>query len=98
LPGSLLPPRSAMRICMLSLALSLFAILPVGADVPTAPESDLFTSKVRPILAQNCFKCHGPDDKVRKARLRLDIRDVALSPARSGKRAVVPGKPGESEL
>jgi Protein of unknown function (DUF1549)/Protein of unknown function (DUF1553)/Planctomycete cytochrome C len=61
-------------------------------------EPDLFTSKVRPILAQHCFKCHGPDDKARKAKLRLDVREEALRPARSGQRPLVPGKPDESEL
>ena len=64
----------------------------------TPAEPDLFNTKVRPILAQHCFKCHGPDDKARKAKLRLDVREDALRPARSGLRAIVPGKPDESEL
>ena len=33
-----------------------------------------FQRDVRPILANHCFKCHGPDDKARKAKLRLDVR------------------------
>jgi hypothetical protein len=57
-----------------------------------------FTRDVRPILSRHCFKCHGPDDKARKARLRLDMRDVAIGEARSGLHAIVPSKPGESEL
>jgi hypothetical protein len=36
-----------------------------------------FDRDVRPILADNCFKCHGPDEKERKAKLRLDDRDAA---------------------
>ena len=35
-----------------------------------------FSRDVRPILARHCFKCHGPDDKARKAKLRLDVRDT----------------------
>jgi hypothetical protein len=59
---------------------------------------DLFTRGVRPILARHCFKCHGLDDKARKAGLRLDVREAALRPTRSGTPAIVPGKPEESEL
>jgi hypothetical protein len=57
-----------------------------------------FAREVRPILARHCFKCHGPDDQARKAKLRLDVRDSAVGEARSGRRAIVPGKPDESEL
>ncbi len=53
---------------------------------------------IRPILSNNCYKCHGPDGKERQAGLRFDVREVALKPAESGKTAVVPGKPDESEL
>ena len=57
-----------------------------------------FAREVRPILASHCFKCHGQDAGARKANLRLDVREVALQPAKSGAVAVVPGKPDESEL
>ncbi|MFM7804122.1 MAG: c-type cytochrome domain-containing protein, partial [Verrucomicrobiota bacterium] len=43
-----------------------------------------FTTEVRPILSQHCFKCHGPDDLSRKGGLRLDVRDAAVRPAKSG--------------
>src|SRR5262245_54188288 len=60
---------------------------------PIRGESVDFIREVRPILARHCFKCHGPDDKARKAKLRLDIRDTAVK-----KGAIVPSKPEESEL
>src|SRR6185369_2960796 len=57
-----------------------------------------FNQEIRPILSENCFKCHGPDGNERKARLRFDIRDEALKPAKSGERAIVPGAPEKSQL
>ena len=64
-------------------------------DEPTKVD---FNRQVRPILAEKCFACHGPDAEARKAELRLDLRDTALTPAESGKAAIVPGKPDESPL
>jgi mono/diheme cytochrome c family protein len=57
-----------------------------------------FAREVRPLLSDNCFNCHGPDPESRKGGLRLDGRDFALSPAKSGEVAIIPGKPEESEL
>ena len=80
---------------LLVLLISPFSFAAGEGDKP-ARDPDLFTSKVRPILAQHCFKCHGPDDQARKAKLRLDVRDEALRPVRSGLRPIVPGKPDDS--
>src|SRR5712691_6312622 len=64
----------------------------------TAADKISFDRDVRPILSNHCWKCHGQDANERKAGLRLDQRDGATKPAESGKIAIVPSKPSDSEL
>lgn len=69
----------------------------LGGRVEAANVVD-YARDVRPILANNCFVCHGPDPKTRKAGLRLDLRAEAIKPARSGAAPIIPGKSADSEL
>ncbi len=57
-----------------------------------------YARDVRPILSDNCFACHGPDNHKRKAGLRFDTKDGAFTKLESGSTAIVPGKLEESEL
>lgn len=68
------------------------------AQQVSAQEAVDFARDVRPILSDRCFVCHGPDAAQREAGLRLDVRDEALRVLKSGRAAIVPGKPEESEL
>ena len=88
---AMLLSRHSLSICS-----AILAILPftrASADEPLRYNRD-----IRPILSDNCISCHGPDVKQRKAGLRLDEREAALKPAKSGDIAIVPGDPGKSTL
>ena len=68
-----------------------------AADLPPAsPRAVDFVKDVRPILAQSCFKCHGPDKQ--RGGLRLDVKALALKGGDNFTPAIVPGKGEESPL
>lgn len=68
---------------------------------PTTEEVDGsrvdFATQVRPLLARNCFSCHGPDETERKGKLRLDTREGLLAPGELGA-VVIAGVPESSRL
>ena len=71
----------------------LLALLVTLAPASAAERKLEYNRDIRPILAENCFACHGPDSAARKADLRLDRREAALKAE-----VIVPGKPDESPL
>src|SRR5262249_18570439 len=73
------------------------ACLP-GLTASVLGQSIDFSREVRPIFSRHCFKCHGPDEKARKAKLRLDLPETALRGGKSGQPAIVPKKPEQSEV
>ena len=74
---------------------ALLAIEESAEKRPTAEHMQFFETRVRPLLIEHCFRCHG--DKKQWGGLRLDSREALLQGGESGA-AVVPGQPGESLL
>src|SRR5690606_5773941 len=66
---------------------------PAAHPAPAAPPALSYNDDIRPILAEHCFACHGPDSASREAGLRLDQREAAVEMF-----AIVPGDPESSEL
>ena len=92
-------PRLAWLLVCTGAPLFLVADNAKAAPVPPpAPATIDFNRQILPLLSEHCFACHGPDQKQRKAGLRLDIRDGAFGKLRSGDVAIVAGKPDKSEL
>ncbi|MHC4877662.1 MAG: PSD1 and planctomycete cytochrome C domain-containing protein [Planctomycetota bacterium] len=74
------------------------ALLVVAPSASFAADDIDFNRDIRPILADKCYACHGPDEAQREGGFRLDRKDSALGEADSGAKVIVPGKLEASEL
>jgi hypothetical protein len=86
-------PRRPLVLTRPVIGLALLFMLVRVPAATFAAEQLEYNRDVRPILAENCFACHGPDSAARKADLRLDQREAAIAAG-----AISPGKADESEL
>ena len=75
-----------------------FATLALSTVARGQDEAIDFSRDIRPILSNNCFACHGPDEKHRQGGFRLDEKASALGKGESGEPVIVPGKPELSGL
>jgi Protein of unknown function (DUF1553)/Protein of unknown function (DUF1549)/Planctomycete cytochrome C len=91
----------AVVLALLTLATGLVRSSGAFVDEKTASAAGTknrpvsFLNEVRPILAQHCFQCHGPDEAARKGKLRLDLKENAFA-ERESKHVIAPGHPSGS--
>lgn len=74
----------------------LLLLCPASIVRSAEPERVEFTREVQPILQRACWKCHGPEKQ--KGGMRFDLKADVLRAGDSGKKAVLSGRPNDSEL
>ncbi|MFP6612759.1 MAG: DUF1553 domain-containing protein [Pirellulales bacterium] len=90
--------RMLVRLTKCGMLLTLWLGTCSGAQLTAADAVVQFDRDIAPILAKNCYECHGPDEKKREAGLRLDSQASATRRLESGKTAIVAGVLANSEL
>ena len=93
--------RDGFHPILRNIAATLAIILVTGSTLlgirPTTEQTRFFESKVRPLLARNCYQCHSEQAKILYSNLRVDGRDALLNGGTRGP-AIVPGDPNSSQL
>jgi hypothetical protein len=92
------PDTSRLSFCWVYLSMNdrllliSFLLFGISSAISAAEKPVDYTREIRPLFANSCYACHGPDENKREAKLRLDIREGAIE------KVIVPGKSSESRL
>lgn len=90
--------RQARPACWTVIAVGFYLFVLHGRLVGGGQASIDFDRQIRPILADKCYTCHGPNEASREGGFHLDNQDSAFSEADSGEHPIVPGDPESSEV
>jgi hypothetical protein len=86
---------SPHKSCVLAFAFGAGISLLHAAPLPGRVD---FNYHIKPLLSDRCYACHGPDEKSRKAKLRLDLKEGAFKSIDGGMFIIKPGDPRHSEI
>jgi hypothetical protein len=75
-----------------------FATVAVVSGAPAKSDRVDFNFHIRPLLSDRCYICHGPDEKAREAKLRLDLKEGAYKALDDGMFVIKPREPAKSEV
>ena len=92
-PGNLATSNVAISLALLAFA----GLGSANAQEITKEQGEFFEAKIRPVLADTCYRCHSADAGKSKGGLTLDSRDAMLKGGDTGA-SVVPGDPAKSLL
>ena len=89
----------ASKLTIVLVVIPLVMAQATRAESPDSGGTEIdFGRQIRPLLADNCFACHGPDEDTREGGLRLDQREGVIAEADSGSTPIVPGEVEHSEV
>src|SRR5882672_745457 len=90
--------KAARRVWPATIFLLLAAPWPLPVLAAQLPDKVDFNYHIKPLLSDRCYTCHGPDEKARKAKLRLDTKEGAFKALDGGMFVIKPGDLVHSEM